>query len=111
MNVKKRSKYPRHRLILFSMYSSIIIFHLLYLYFRNGRDWEAQVRAEFIDGSVWESKTAPYKCSDLRAIFFEKCGEIEDAIERAGAEQDNDDDEDDNTKKKNIKGTKKGKKS
>ena len=74
------------------------------------RDWEARLRAEFIDGSIWESKTAPYKCSELRSMFFEKCSDIEDKLEQEGADEDDEDLEMDLSQKAPIKGTKKGKK-
>ena len=42
------------------------------------------LKAEFIDGSVWETKTDKFDCSELRNLFFEKAAAVEDAIERAG---------------------------
>ena len=73
------------------------------------RDWEARLRAEFIDGSIWESKTAPYKCSELRSIFYEKCSDVEDKLDREGVDEEEEDLEMDYSQKPQIKGTKKGK--
>ena len=68
---------------------------------------EARLKAEFIDGSIWEIETKDFTNKDLRDMFFEKAADVEDAIERAGAEED--DDEEDEPERKKIKGTKKGK--
>merc|ERR1719453_583068 len=79
---------------------------------KEERDWEAKVRAEFIDGSIWESKTAPYKCSELRSLFYQKCEEVEDRLEQALPDEPEEDFEKDmNSAQKNKKsGAKKNKK-
>lgn len=52
----------------------------------HGDDVDSKVKVQFSDGSTWETSTKDYQCSELRGEMYLKAQEIEEAMERAEAD-------------------------
>jgi hypothetical protein len=50
-------------------------------------DFTATLKAEFSDGSIFETETSPYTAADLRSLFYEKAEEAEDSIANKSAKK------------------------
>jgi hypothetical protein len=52
----------------------------------HSREEDSIIKVSFSDGTVWETSTAEYKCSDLRGEVYMRAEGIEEDIERSEAD-------------------------